>query len=59
LVPLLLALSMTIVTVGLALVNWFVVAAGIACVAASILAWLWPEVRLGETAAPATGVSSD
>jgi cytochrome c oxidase subunit 1/cytochrome c oxidase subunit I+III len=59
LVPLLLALSMTIVTVGLALVNWFVVAAGIACVAASILAWLWPEARLGETAAPATGVSSD
>jgi cytochrome c oxidase subunit 1/cytochrome c oxidase subunit I+III len=50
LVPLCLALAMTVVTIGLALVNWWVVAVGMACVAASILAWLWPEARLGETA---------
>jgi protein-S-isoprenylcysteine O-methyltransferase Ste14 len=50
LVPLYLALSMTVITVGLALVNWWVVAIGVAWTAASILAWLWPEASLGETA---------
>jgi cytochrome c oxidase subunit 1/cytochrome c oxidase subunit I+III len=55
LVPLYLALSMTFVTAGLALVNWWVVAIGMALTACSILAWLWPEARLGETAVPATG----
>jgi cytochrome c oxidase subunit 1/cytochrome c oxidase subunit I+III len=53
LVPLLLALSMTLVTVGLALVNWWVVAIGAGCTALSILAWLWPQGALGETAEPA------
>jgi cytochrome c oxidase subunit 1/cytochrome c oxidase subunit I+III len=53
LVPLCLALSMTVVAVGLALVNWWVAAAGIACTAGFILAWLWPQARLGETAEPA------
>ena len=53
LVPLLLALAMTVVTIGLALVNWWVVVVGGACVAAAILAWLWPEAALGETAGPA------
>jgi cytochrome c oxidase subunit 1/cytochrome c oxidase subunit I+III len=54
-VPLCLALSMTIVAIGLALINWWVVVVGGACTAASVLAWLWPEARLGETAAPAPG----
>ncbi|HVV26328.1 MAG TPA: cytochrome c oxidase subunit I [Rhizomicrobium sp.] len=50
LVPLWLALSMTIVAVGLALVSWWVIVVGGACTAASILAWLWPQATLGETA---------
>jgi cytochrome c oxidase subunit I len=50
LVPLYLALSMTLLTLGLALVNWWVVTVGVACIATSILAWLWPEGVLGETA---------
>lgn len=53
LVPLYLALAMTVVAAGLAMVNWWVVIVGGACTAASILAWLWPEARLGETAATA------
>jgi cytochrome c oxidase subunit 1/cytochrome c oxidase subunit I+III len=53
LVPLLLALSMTIITVGLAFVNWWIVVIGVTCVTASICAWLWPEAKLGETAVPA------
>jgi cytochrome c oxidase subunit I len=50
LVPLLLALSMTVLAIGLALVNWLIVAAGVIFIAGCILAWLWPEARLGETA---------
>ena len=50
LVPLCLALAMTLLTLGLALLNWWVVAVGVGCIAASILAWLWPEAALGETA---------
>jgi len=52
LVPLYLALSLTVITVGLALLNWWAVAAGIAWTIASLLAWLWPEAKLGETALP-------
>jgi cytochrome c oxidase subunit 1/cytochrome c oxidase subunit I+III len=48
--PLLLALAMTIVTVGLGLVNWWVVVVGGACTVAAILAWLWPQAALGEAA---------
>jgi cytochrome c oxidase subunit I len=55
LVPLYLALSMTVVTAGLALVNWWVVAVGGALTATCILAWLWPQASLGETVVPATG----
>jgi cytochrome c oxidase subunit 1/cytochrome c oxidase subunit I+III len=55
LVPLLLALSMTIVTVGLALVSWWPTAGGAVCIAACLLAWLWPRPELGETAEPAHG----
>jgi hypothetical protein len=50
LVPLFLALAMTVLTIGLALVNWWVVALGVLLIAAAILAWLWPEAALGETA---------
>jgi len=53
LVPLLLALAMTLVAIGLALVSWWITGAGIACVAAGIMAWLWPEAALGETGEPA------
>jgi len=53
LVPLLLALCLTIIAVGLALVNWWVVILGGLCTAISIAAWLWPEAKLGETAVPA------
>jgi cytochrome c oxidase subunit 1/cytochrome c oxidase subunit I+III len=50
LVPLFLALAMTVVTIGLALVNWLVAGAGVLCVGGAILAWLWPRAELGETA---------
>ncbi len=50
LVPLCLALAMTVLTAGLALVNWLVVGLGVLLVAAAILAWLWPQGALGETA---------
>jgi cytochrome c oxidase subunit 1/cytochrome c oxidase subunit I+III len=56
LTPLLLALGMTMVAIGLALVNWLVVVIGGAWTAACIFAWLWPEAALGETAqGPAGG----
>ncbi len=50
LVPLYLALAMTVVTVGLVLVNVLVTGMGVVLVAASLLAWLWPQSALGETA---------
>jgi hypothetical protein len=48
--PLLLAMAMTVLTVGLALVNWLVVGTGVLLIAAVILTWLWPRASLGETA---------
>jgi cytochrome c oxidase subunit 1/cytochrome c oxidase subunit I+III len=50
LIPLGLALAMALVTVGLCLVNWLVTGLGVLLVAAAILAWLWPDPALGETA---------
>jgi heme/copper-type cytochrome/quinol oxidase subunit 1 len=50
LVPLCLALAMTVLTIGLALVNWLVVGLGMVTVAAAIIVWLWPRAALGETA---------
>jgi heme/copper-type cytochrome/quinol oxidase subunit 1 len=50
LLPLLLAMAMTVLTVGLALVNWLVVGTGVLLIAAVILTWLWPRASLGETA---------
>ena len=50
LVPLLLALAMTVLTIGLARVNWPVAGLGVLLIAAAILTWLWPESALGETA---------
>src|SRR6201996_5037391 len=58
-VPLCLALAMTVITIGLALVSWWVAAVGVAWTAVSILAWLWPEAALGETAEPATREGAD
>ena len=54
-VPLLLSLAMSGVAVGLLLLNWLAVAAAMLGVAACILAWLWPQARLGETAEPDHG----
>ncbi len=48
--PLVLALSMTLLTVGLALINWLVVGVGALLIAGAILFWLWPDPALGETA---------
>ena len=50
LVPLFLALAMAGLVGGLALVNWLVVALAAVLIAAAILAWLWPDPLLGETA---------
>ena len=58
LVPLYLALSMTVVTIGLVLLNWWVTVIGVALTATSILSWLWPQAGLGETVVPATGTPS-
>jgi cytochrome c oxidase subunit I len=54
LVPLCLALAMTLLTAGLALVNWFVVALGGLLVGGAILFWLWPDPALGESAESAS-----
>jgi cytochrome c oxidase subunit 1/cytochrome c oxidase subunit I+III len=59
LVPLCLALAMTVVTVGLALVNWWIVTIGAGCVFICILTWLWPTAQLGETAEPAPEQAHD
>jgi cytochrome c oxidase subunit 1/cytochrome c oxidase subunit I+III len=50
LVPLVLALAMALLTVGLILLNWPVVGLGVALIAAAILTWLRPREALGETA---------
>lgn len=50
LAPLCLALAMAVLAIGLALVNWFVAALGVALAAGAILVWLWPSTVLGETA---------
>jgi cytochrome c oxidase subunit 1/cytochrome c oxidase subunit I+III len=50
LVPLCLALAMTVLTAGLALMNIIMAALGVILIAAAILAWLWPQAVLGETA---------
>jgi cytochrome c oxidase subunit 1/cytochrome c oxidase subunit I+III len=54
-VPLLLALAMTLLAIGLALVNWWVAGAAAICIAACLVAWLWPRPELGETAEAAHG----
>jgi hypothetical protein len=46
---------MALLTVGLILLNWPVVALGVALIAAAILTWLWPREALGETAESADG----
>jgi cytochrome c oxidase subunit I len=49
LVPLGLSVAMTVLTVGLILVNWLLAALGLVLVAVAILVWLWPQAALGET----------
>jgi cytochrome c oxidase subunit 1/cytochrome c oxidase subunit I+III len=55
LVPLALGLALTIVAIGLVLVNWWITAIGGGAAAAAVLAWLWPRPELGETRVPAHG----
>jgi cytochrome c oxidase subunit 1/cytochrome c oxidase subunit I+III len=55
LVPLVLALAMALLTMGLILLNWLVAALSVALIAAAILTWLWPREALGETAESADG----
>jgi hypothetical protein len=50
LVPLLLSLAMSVITMGLMFVNWWVLGVGVALTALCVLIWLWPEAKLGETA---------
>ena len=50
LVPVCVALAMTVLTAGLILVNWLVATLGIVLIAIAIGAWLWPSATLGETA---------
>jgi cytochrome c oxidase subunit 1/cytochrome c oxidase subunit I+III len=50
LAPICLALSMTLLTVGLVLLQWLVVALGALSIFTAILFWLWPRAMLGETA---------
>jgi hypothetical protein len=54
-VPLFLALAMSAVAVGLALLNWWVVGGAALATTASIIFWLWPRPNLGETAEAARG----
>jgi cytochrome c oxidase subunit 1/cytochrome c oxidase subunit I+III len=53
LVPLCLALAMTVLTLGLARVDWLVVGLGVVLIATAILVWLWPRAALGEIAGAA------
>jgi cytochrome c oxidase subunit 1/cytochrome c oxidase subunit I+III len=55
LVPLGLGLAMSMVAIGLVLLNWWIAAIGGVAVAAAIIAWLWPRPELGETRMPAHG----
>ncbi|MBS0470389.1 MAG: cytochrome c oxidase subunit I [Proteobacteria bacterium] len=48
--PLCLALAATALFVGLLLLAWWLVALSLLGIGASILVWLWPRARLGETA---------
>lgn len=54
LAPVILAVTATLVFVGLAFHWWWLAGLAALATAADIVAWLWPEAALGETAEPAT-----
>jgi cytochrome c oxidase subunit 1/cytochrome c oxidase subunit I+III len=47
--PLLLALALTAAFVGLLLHSWWIAGAGTLLTAMAMIAWLWPEAKLGQT----------
>jgi cytochrome c oxidase subunit I len=54
-VPVILALTLTTIFTGLVLHLWWLAIVGAVATAADIIAWLWPDPALGETAEPARG----
>jgi cytochrome c oxidase subunit I+III len=53
--PLILALTLTTIFTGLVLHVWWLAIAGGVATGGDIIAWLWPDPTLGETAEPARG----
>jgi heme/copper-type cytochrome/quinol oxidase subunit 1 len=53
--PLVLALTLTTIFTGLVLHVWWLAIVGGVATGADIIAWLWPDPALGETAEPAGG----
>ncbi|HEY1710162.1 MAG TPA: cytochrome c oxidase subunit I [Rhizomicrobium sp.] len=51
--PLIFAISLTVIFVGLLITTWWLVALAALATAATMIGWLWPERKLGETAEPA------
>ncbi len=54
-VPVILALTLTAIFTGLVLHLWWLALVGAVATGADIIAWLWPDPALGETAEPAHG----
>lgn len=54
-VPVILALTLTAIFTGLVLHLWWLAIVGAVATGADIIAWLWPDPALGETAEPARG----
>ena len=53
--PLILALTLTTIVTGLVLHLWWLAIVGGVATGADIIAWLWPDPALGETAEPSGG----
>ncbi|HWD29449.1 MAG TPA: cytochrome c oxidase subunit I [Rhizomicrobium sp.] len=53
--PLIFAVALTLVFIGLLLTAWWLVALAVIGAAATTIGWLWPQRALGETAEPANG----
>jgi cytochrome c oxidase subunit I len=53
--PLILAVAVTAIFIGLLALAWWLVAVAGVVAAGTIVGWLWPERALGETAEPAHG----
>jgi cytochrome c oxidase subunit 1/cytochrome c oxidase subunit I+III len=51
--PLLFAVALTFVFIGLLATAWWLVALAVLATCAAMIGWLWPERALGETAEPA------